>query len=264
MNMDKITYGLRKSKGLCPLCETPVDDGHSYCADCRRMRRNKANARVMQGLCVQCANPTREGKQLCDVCGLAQADAKKRQRALRKEQGLCSRCGKTVTKGTVCDDCKQYAKDVRKMYASYGLCTRCHKNHVYGNDKTCSECRVNTSLVNAKYREAHRDEINKRGRELYKIHYEERKAKGICTRCGKNKASKGKFTCTKCREKNNQQKRLSYVKILVDKPNRCRYCNNDSAPGYKVCEEHRQKLSTSATSRNVNEARKKTRARLNW
>ena len=31
--------------------------------------------------------------------------------------------------------------------------------------------------------------------------YEERKAKGICVRCGKNKASEKRVTCQECRDK---------------------------------------------------------------
>lgn len=262
--MDKITYNERKSKGLCPLCCEPSNDGHVTCETCRKIRRTKANNRRMLCLCVECGAPTNGDKNLCVKCGSRQAEAKRKQRELRKEQGLCSRCGKPVTKGTICDECKEYHREVRNTFAKYGLCTRCGKNPIFGDERTCPECRADRSVINAKYRALHREEINSRERELNKIRYKERKEQGICTRCGKNKASNGKFTCIPCREKNNKQKRLTYVKILVDRPNRCRYCNNDSAPGYKVCEEHRQKMSISATSRNVNEARKKTRERLNW
>lgn len=264
--MDKTTnYHKRKSKGLCPLCGKAANDGYVICESCREKNRSKSNARMMQGLCVQCGQPSRENKSLCVECSLRQANAKKQLREKRKAKGVCTRCGKATDGVHIhCDDCRKYAKEGRDVYVQYGICNRCHREKIYGNEKTCPECKAEVSLINTNYRMLHRQKINKRERELHKIHYEERKAKGICTRCGKNKASDGRFTCISCREKNNKEKRLAYVKILVDRPNRCRYCNNDSAPGYKVCEEHRQKLSISATSRKVNEARKKTRARLNW
>lgn len=263
--MAKETYNDRKSKGLCPICGDKAEDGYVTCATCRKLRREKNYAKAHLCKCANCNSLHNQPSLLCEACLKKQSETKRKLREKRKQLHLCTRCGKpTDGVHTNCDVCRNYAKEARDSYIQYGICSRCHKEKIYGDEKMCPECRADRAIINAKYRNSHREDINRRERELHKIHYEERKAQGICTRCGKNKASEGKFTCGQCREKNNQEKRLAYVKILIDKPNRCRYCNNDSAPGYKVCEEHRQKLSESATSKNVNEARKKTKARLNW
>lgn len=263
--MDKITYNERKSKGLCPACGQPANDGYVTCKSCRNARQKKKEAKKLLGLCVDCNAPTKKGTNLCEKCSKKACEIKRKQREERKSQGLCTRCGEKAVPGfTNCESCKAYSKELREMYIRSNICSYCHKEPVYGEDKVCSECKLKLRKTNANYRKSHRQELREKENARQKREYAERKEKGICIRCGKNKASDGRFTCLTCREKNNKRKRLTYEKILVDRPNRCRYCNNDSAPGYKVCEEHRQRLSASATSKNVNEARKKTRARLNW
>lgn len=263
--MYKKTYYERKSKGLCPVCGKIPEEGYVICSNCRTANTNKKNAKAELGICIHCGTKHNRKTLLCDACSEKQNEKKREKGKELKQLGLCTRCGGSTDGIHVyCDDCRQYKKELNETYIKYGLCGYCHKERIYGDEKTCPECRAKSSIKNTKYRKTHREELNIKQRERYKIVRDYRKENGLCTKCGKTKASPGKVTCARCREKNNEQKRLAYVKILVDRPNRCRYCNNDSAPGYKVCEEHRQKLALSATSKNVNEARKKTRARLKW
>lgn len=52
--------------------------------------------------------------------------------------------------------------------------------------------------------------------ERSKILYMERKAKGICVRCGKNKASEKRVTCQECRDK----AKIAWMKMKQDAINK--------------------------------------------
>lgn len=65
----------------------------------------------------------------------------------RKNNGLCTRCGKANKDGKAyCPECRagknEWRRQDRIFYAAHGLCTCCGKNIVFGEDRTCFECRA--------------------------------------------------------------------------------------------------------------------------
>ena len=110
-----------------------------------------------------------------------------------------------------------------------------------GDETICPECRaksVNNSLKNRE-----KDEYNAYQRNWSKSTYQKRKESGICTRCGKRKATQGLTTCAMCRARDNETRRIR--KGFSDRSDRskiglCYFCDNPVKKGYKVCEKHYQ------------------------
>ena len=134
----------------------------------------------------------------------------------RKENGLCPRCGKPLDrKGFYCSSCckvvSEYTRKNREFYRKNNICPECGKNKLFGDEKTCPECRAKAQMRKANYTEEQKqkyiykyyDSHNKKQKNIYK----ERVEKGICTRCGKRKAAYGKRKCSICQNKENEAKR---------------------------------------------------------
>lgn len=183
----------------------------------------------------------------------------------RKKQGLCLKCGKQLDRdGTYCIECRRIIseaqKESRNWYKSHGICPRCCKNNLFGDEKVCPECSANA------YANRVRD-IERRGKEYYNRQHAEwsknthhkRIEQGVCTRCGKRKADAGYKTCGICRAKSKKYKRIKYGK--PDRSERyeqklCYFCDNPIKDGYKVCEKHYQMNIEKANSRKAKEVRK--------
>ena len=165
----------------------------------------------------------------------------------RKEQHLCLKCGNPLDReGTYCVKCRkdisQDQKERRHWYQSSGICPRCGKNDLYGDEKMCIECVAksykNTIDSRERLGKEHYNEIH---RVWAKNKHQERIGLGICTRCGDRKADNGYKTCGICRAKTREYKRMKY-----GKPDRrdhyqqglCYFCDNPVKHGYKVCEKH--------------------------
>ena len=110
-----------------------------------------------------------------------------------------------------------------------------------GDETVCPECRArNTNNVLTK---RNRSEYNTYHNEWSKITYQNRKKQGMCTRCGKRKATEGMTTCALCRARDNET-RIARVGTH-DRSERtengtCYFCDNPVKKGYKVCEKHYQ------------------------
>lgn len=184
----------------------------------------------------------------------------------RKEQGLCIKCGKPLDReGVHCIACRKIIseneRENRHWYQSHGICPRCGKNDLFGDEKVCPEC-------NAKVYKNTMNSRNKLGKEHYnqkhaewakKEHYK-RIEQGICTRCGKRNADYGFKTCGICRTNTRNYKRTKYGKPDRNeryKQGMCYFCNNPIKDGYKVCEKHYQINVKNARSKKANEARTK-------
>ena len=176
-------------------------------------------------------------------------------------RGLCVNCGKPLDRdGIRCKQCREklnkYERENRQWYLSHKICPRCKKNDLMGNETICPECRAketNTTLKNRK-----KDEYNAYQRKLSKSIYQKRKESGICTRCGKRKATQGFTTCAMCRERDNETRRIRKgTSERSDRESRglCFFCNNPVKKGYKVCEYHYQiNLNNLSKARETNES----------
>lgn len=176
-------------------------------------------------------------------------DTNKYKKALierRKSNGLCIDCGNPLDReGLRCKKCcekrSKWEREHRQWYLSHKICPRCGKNDLMGDETICPECRaksVNNSLKNQE-----KDEYNVYQRNWSKSTYQKRKESGICTRCGKRKATQGLTTCAMCRARDNETRRIR--KGFSDRSDRskiglCYFCDNPVKKGYKVCEKHYQ------------------------
>ena len=189
------------------------------------------------------------------------SEYQKQWKESRKLRGLCVNCGKPLDRdGIRCKQCREklnkYERENRQWYLSHKICPRCKKNDLMGNETICPECRAketNTTLKNRK-----KDEYNAYQRKLSKSIYQKRKESGICTRCGKRKATQGFTTCAMCRERDNETRRIRKgTSERSDRESRglCFFCNNPVKKGYKVCEYHYQiNLNNLSKARETNES----------
>lgn len=179
----------------------------------------------------------------------------------RKQNKLCLNCGEQLDReGTYCLACRDKinadVREMRKWYQDNGICPRCRKNKLYGDEKNCVECSADAYAATMKSRD--RETYNKNHAEWSKRTHQEMIDKGICTRCRKRNADSGHKTCGICRAKGRQYKRMKY-----GKPNRqerhlkglCYFCDNPVKQGYKVCEHHYRLNIENARSEKANEAR---------
>ena len=183
----------------------------------------------------------------------------------RKERGLCIMCGNPLDRdGVHCIKCRgilnKSQNETRKWYKENGICPRCRKNNLFGNEKVCPEC----SAKDCEYAMRKRERLGKecynlKQSELHKNQHHKRIELGICTRCGKREADSGYKTCEICRAKTRNYKRTKYGK--PDRSERyrqglCYFCDNEIKDGYKLCEKHYQMNIEKANSSKAKDARK--------
>lgn len=183
-----------------------------------------------------------------------------------KANNLCAHCGKPLDRqGALCTACKDkhnaYNRDIYKKLQAVGVCPRCGKNLLYGDEKSCIDCRAKSAKATAKKRTADVKKYNEQQKVWRKARYEKDKENGICTHCRKRKADPGYRTCTYCREI-MRNARIKMPKRTDRYEQRlCFFCDNPVKPGYKVCEKHYQQNVKNATCEKANLARQKTKER---
>lgn len=198
-------------------------------------------------------------------------DRENKRRYIRyaKENGLCIQCHKPIEEDrqgkTICIECsdKRYAqqKATREFCESIGICNRCSKNKVFGNEKTCPECRAKNAEYKFKIREANREKYNEYNRSYGKKRYNELKEKGICTRCAKRPATDGKTMCSICNAKNNKRREQTSNGRDRVSNGLCYWCGAPVKTGYKICEEHYSMSVKKLQHPNVEAARQQFRDR---
>ena len=194
---------------------------------------------------------------------MTKKEYKKQWRESWKSAGLCVGCGKPLDRdGAYCTKCRERINTVtrerRQWYLSHKICPRCGKNDLMGDETICPECRAKGTNNTLKKR--NRDTYNSYHSEWAKSTYKKRKEAGVCTRCGKRKATEGYTTCAMCREKDNTTRRIR--KGTSDRSNHlslglCYFCDNPVKEGYKVCERHYQMNVEKAAKGRETEAAKK-------
>ena len=190
------------------------------------------------------------------------SEAQQRLLNRRKMNGLCIDCNNPLDRnGVRCAECNdkhnQYNNETRKFYRSMGVCPRCRKNSLFGDEKVCIEC--SWKLSEEVMRTRDKDNYNRNHAEWSRHTHKEAVENGICYRCRKRKADSGYKTCGICRTKHR-----NYVRNKKQKPDRrerykqglCYFCDNPIKPGYKLCEVHYQRNVDNARSQKAKEARK--------
>lgn len=120
-----------------------------------------------------------------------------------------------------------------------GRCVKCGEP-VDGEGTMCLACKMDSRQKTHDYDERHAGAASMR----YHRRKEERLAKGLCVRCGKNPHVEGKTCCQECADKHNKQLRLKYKRRTAGKtPERvlrvenslCYFCGKPALPGKKTC-----------------------------
>ena len=175
---------------------------------------------------------------------LTRQEISARHYRIRKENGLCPRCGEKTEPGRhLCKSCREkvneYNRETRDFCRKNGICTVCHKEKVFGEERICPECLVKNEMWRKPLSEEQKDRYEKSFRKQQNSLYQERKASGICTRCGKRKAMPGKAKCGICLEKDAEMHR----KQRFDRPNireeriknqLCLWCGNPATENKKT------------------------------
>lgn len=133
---------------------------------------------------------------------MTQKELSARHYRYRKDHGLCQRCGNVLdgTNKSYCTKCvekvRKNQRENRKFYISIGICPICKKNQLFGDEKSCPECkakRMKYKTSTDKYRERNRI----KSKEIHLKCIET----GTCTRCRKRKAVYNRKKCEICLEK---------------------------------------------------------------
>lgn len=175
-------------------------------------------------------------------------DYRKKYTAKLKAEGRCVSCGKPMDRetGSLCIACKDVqnkaTKMLRKDRAAKGICPRCGKNELWGDEKNCLECSANAyvKIMEKRSTEEGRLHYNQVHREWDKKDLIRCKEQGICTRCRKRKAQPGTYTCGICKAKSREAYHRRFPKVDREALNICCFCNEPRLEGMKVCEKHRQ------------------------
>ena len=138
------------------------------------------------------------------------------------------------------------AREERAFYVSIGLCPRCGKSRLFGEEKTCPECRLKATELNRKYRREHSEKVREYINKYHKSLYHQRKEAGMCVRCGKRKPLYNDLRCGICKEKmtlRRQERRVRDGRLTRKErleQGFCYFCGAETVSGMKVCEKHRQ------------------------
>lgn len=99
---------------------------------------------------------------------------------------------------------REYYVERRQRLKGQGLCLMCGKAEAFYGHKYCADCLYKTQMRNIQYRYGDGPEADwyKEWRvkhaECHRTRYAQRKAAGICTRCGKREAWEGHTRCKRC------------------------------------------------------------------
>ena len=138
------------------------------------------------------------------------------------------------------------AREERAFYVSIGLCPRCGRNKLFGDEKNCPECSAKAQEYNERYRAEHPEQFRRYINAYHKSMYQQRKEAGMCVRCGKRKPLYNDLRCGICKEKmtlRRQERRVRDGRLTRKErleQGFCYFCGAETLPGMKVCEKHRQ------------------------
>lgn len=192
-----------------------------------------------------------------------------------KEKGLCTSCYKPNDRigKTMCSKCLElkrvYELENRQFAREHGICSRCKKNKVFGQEKHCPECRAERANYTAKYIKENPEKHKEWAKKAYSTKKQKALEQHLCSRC-LTPLSEGYTykTCLKCRAKMAEWRRTKHPeqdnKIQYWKDNGlCSYCGEPVKQGYKVCDEHYQHLVDISHSEKAVAHRQEVKKRIN-
>lgn len=111
---------------------------------------------------------------------------------------MCPVCGKREIgpRAAMCDACG--TREMRAYYHRRGICPTCKKNTLFGEERTCIECRAKIAEKQIKRYYEQYEKIRVQASESHKRSYARYKSEGICVRCRKRKARPGTTSCEIC------------------------------------------------------------------
>lgn len=129
-----------------------------------------------------------------------------------------------------------------RFYKSHGICPHCGKEKAAPGRVCCLNCLDKQSVRRMarwdSMTEEQKEQVRSRVRQSNKTNYYQRKAMGLCVRCGKP-AEKGHVHCYECHIKhNNRIRRDRNRKSSAKAPGTCCWCSSPVKPGFKLCETH--------------------------
>ncbi len=147
---------------------------------------------------------------------LTRKEIKNRYLQKCKENGLCLVCGKEKDRdGYCCTSCKEKnnkrKQEDRDWRRENRICTTCGKERVFGNEKTCLECRVKSAERRALYTSEQKEKYKKITLKRTNKVYKESLQNGICTGCNKRKAEEGRRKCRLCLNKDAERQRAKRI-----------------------------------------------------
>lgn len=183
---------------------------------------------------------------------------------IRKEKGLCPRCGKPNNSGFVaCKKCREEEVLTKRWYESHGFCPICH-NESAPKHKFCEVCLVKASERNAKRRSKMTVEQKKRQAESAERTRRKHIEQGLCGKCGKRPSWGGRQLCYECTLK--QRRQNSKKKYDYKDPNGCFRCGKPCVKGKRLCPEHYKiscdSIKKARESTAFAEAQKKNKAKI--
>lgn len=192
---------------------------------------------------------------------------KKERYEYRKSIGICVECGreKASDKAIICESCREKRnssrREDRKFYQSLGYCPICKQNHIFGDEKTCPECRIKLRKYDLKV--LAKESTKQRASAYGKRRYAELKEKHICPHCGKRKAASGRVSCKICLDKANRrvkEKRNAMPRDSREYKDLCVQCGKlPKTKDSKLCSECYKK-----SIANLNKARQSPRYADSW
>lgn len=274
-------YHIWKSQGRCTYCGGERDSESLRCSKCKENLRISVkkyrDKQIQKNNCVSCGrdNDSEFNSYYCKECAKKILNQKKINYDKAKRNGMCVRCGDdTDGRHIYCTKCRIQdsidEKLSRQNYISQGVCPKCKKNSILGDEKSCPECRAKLTNKTLERREKQgKEEYNKQHAEWSRNSYTKCKEQGICTRCRKRKAEDNYTTCSICRVKMNT-KRIERELQKGKTPRKerylqglCYFCDNPIEEGYKVCKVHHLKNIESANSEAAQIARIRNNS-CNW
>ena len=196
----------RVAAGLCPRCGVqPPTPERTMCDGCAE-RRNRAS-RARDARLRDAGRPRRDPARAREY----ERERSRRKAAARKDEGLCTRCGKepTAPDRSSCEPCLEKRRDADRAKYAAG------------------------KAAGLPYGGANADAKRRAGRAKSKRRQKARKDAGLCIRCGQRPPVEGGTTCTPCRAKRQVAEKRQYAERRA--AGLCTRCGGPAFDGLSRC-----------------------------